>query len=105
MWVIHQASHCALPGHLAPDIPCRSGFMQTLIMAASPDRQEADDFWLAFGISLTLVRTEDGGRYKPIVGTYRPDWSIPGMSDGWLVGGPVLCLESGLSYQARQLGR
>jgi hypothetical protein len=61
-------------------------------MTTSPDGQEVDDLWLVFGISLALVRTEDGGRHKPIVGTYSPDWSIPGMSEGWLVGGPVLCL-------------
>ena len=44
-----------------------------------------------------MVRTEDGGRQRPIGGDpyppggYRANWGLPGMEPGEQAGGPVLC--------------
>jgi hypothetical protein len=53
----------------------------------------SDDPWLALGLDLRLLATEEGGRSKPITTgnlQYRPNWGLPGMAGTDQVGAPVL---------------
>ncbi len=53
--------------------------------------------WVALGIDLRFLVTEEGGRSKPLASEpymplqYRPNWRLPGMSDREQAGAPVLC--------------
>lgn len=57
---------------------------------------------LAIGIELRLVPTAEGDRQTPLLGgcepenrfTYRPNWGLPGWSDGEQTAGPVLGFSS-----------
>lgn len=52
---------------------------------------------LAFGVDLHLVSTAEGGRHTPLLGgtekqnrfNYRPNWGLPGWTDGEQTAGPV----------------
>ncbi len=53
----------------------------------APDKDVVDDDWLALGLTLRLLTTEEGGRTKPLGPSdgeyvkfqYRPNWGLPGM--------------------------
>ncbi|QCX26952.1 hypothetical protein [Nocardioides jishulii] len=53
---------------------------------------------VAIGIDLDLMPSNEGGRQTPLLGgyaakdrfTYRPNWGLPGWSDGDQTAGPVL---------------
>jgi len=53
--------------------------------------------WIALGVDLRFLATEEGGRSKPLASEpylplqYRPNWRLPGMSDREQAGAPVLC--------------
>ena len=52
---------------------------------------------LTIGVDLEFLRTDEGGRARPIGGAdyppggYRPNWGLPGMAPPEQTGGPVLC--------------
>jgi hypothetical protein len=61
---------------------------------------ESHDNWLAFGLTLRLFTTEEGGRSRPIGHPdseyvkfqYMPNWALPGMKGKEQIGAGVLWL-------------